>query len=98
MSYNNLPFWIRKQLERLNPKKAQTSFAPHYFKRIHRGLSTELIVETVRTGKVVLLKSLWPGKITFSRYFGKENVTYFVITIFEKHKIEVKTSWQKKGN
>ena len=98
MSNNYYPFWIKKHLERLNAKEVQINFDLYLTKKLcTRNLEDDKIIETIRDGRVILLKSLWPGKIVFERYFGKENETYIVVTIFMKHHIEVKTSWKKKG-
>lgn len=97
MSNNNYPFWIKKHLDRLNRLNVELTFNEHWFKRRHRNLEKEKCVETVRIGKVVLLKSLWPGKIVFKKYYGKDNETYVVVALFMKHQIEVKTAWKKIG-
>ncbi len=98
MNNNYAPFWIRKHLERLNANEVQINFDLYLTRKLStRNLEDEKITDTIRNGRVILLKSLWPGKIVFEKYFGKENETYIVVTIFMKHHIEVKTAWKRNG-
>ncbi len=95
MNNNNYPFWIKKHLERLN--YLEITFHSHFFKRKYRNISDELCKEAIKDGKIVLIKSLWPGKIVFKKYFGKENETYVVVVLFKLDRIEVRTAWKKEG-
>ena len=97
MSNNYYPFWIKKHLERLNPKETDITFHKHFFKRKHRNITEETCIETIKEGKIIMIRSLWPGKITFQKYFGKENMTYTTITFFKRNRIEVRTAWKTKG-
>ncbi|MBI5065299.1 hypothetical protein HZA97_03600 [Candidatus Woesearchaeota archaeon] len=97
MDYNRYPFWIRRQLERLNVNEANITFNEHYFKRSHRNITEETCIETIKQGSVIMFKSLWPGKLVFTKYFGKENQTYTVVTFFKEDRIEVRTAWKKEG-
>ncbi len=95
MSYN---YWIEDLLERVDRKQAEITFDPHLFDSTeHWNLELTKVEETVRAGKVFPSKSEAPGKLCFSRYFGKENLTYNVITIFHQNFIEVRTVWPRKG-
>lgn len=72
------------------------TFNLHLYKReINRRL-LDKIQEIVKTGKVEKKKSEFP-KVCLTRYYGKENKTYFVIIVDHKELIEVITSWTKKG-
>lgn len=61
-----------------------------------RNLSLEKIEETIRTEKIKQEKTKFP-KICFTRYYGKENLSYYVIIIKHKNFIEGRTAWKKKG-
>lgn len=95
MSYN---YWIEDLLGRVDRRRAEVTFDPHLFDRSeYRSLDLGMVEETVRTGRVVAGKCEAPGKLCFSRYFGKENLTCTVIAIFHQSFIEVRTVWQRKG-
>mgnify|MGYP001558291931 FL=1 len=90
--------WIADLMKKLDRKKAEITFDPHVFDRKeYWDLDLDKIEETVRTGKVFDKKCELPNKICFKRYYGKENVTYIVITRYHNYFIEVKTAWPKKG-
>ena len=90
--------WIRKLENNLNRKNAEITFNPHLFDRKENlNLDLDKVEETVRTGKIFHKKCESPNKICFKRYFGKENVTYTIITRYYDNFIEVKTSWTNKG-
>jgi len=95
--YNNSG-WIELLLEKLDRKTAEITFDPHFFDRCeYWNLDLDKAEETVRTGSIFLDKCKEPGKVCFQRYFGKENTTYVVITIFHESFIEVRTIWSRKG-
>ncbi len=90
--------WIATLLDSINRKKAEITFEPHLFDRKeYWTLDLDKIEETVRTGTIKQEKCEKPNKQCFNRYYGKENVTYIVITRYHKDFIEVKTAWPKKG-
>lgn len=97
MSNNYVPFWIKKHLERLNPKDANITFNKHFFKRKHRNIDEEICIETIKEGKVVMFRSLCPGKLVFEKYSGKEHLTYTIVAFFKSDRIEVRTAWKKEG-
>ncbi len=97
MSNNYHPFWIRNHLERLNPKESNITFHKHFFKRKHRNIPEEICLETIQEGKVVIIRSLWPRKLVFKKYFGKEHITYTIVTFFRRDRIEVRTAWKTEG-
>jgi len=83
---------------RVDRKAAEITFSPHLFDRKeYWSLDINKIEETIRTGTIFEEKSELPNKICFKRYFGKENITYTVITRYHKEFIEVKTAWPNKG-
>lgn len=85
-------------MKALDRTKAEITFDPHLFDRKeYWNLDLDKIEETVRSGKVLSEKCEEPNKICFARYYGKENVTYTIITRYYKNFIEVKTAWLKKG-
>ena len=61
------------------------------------GLDLDKVEETIRIGRIDYEKSERPEKACFKRYYGKENITYVVITKFYSEHIEVKTLWAIKG-
>ncbi len=82
----------------MNRKEAAVTFDLRLFDRSeYWNLELGKIEETVRCGKIFAEKCEKPGKLCFSRYFGKENVTYVVIALFHQNFIEVKTVWPRKG-
>ena len=90
--------WIEDLTRKLNRKKAEITFSPHLFDREeYWNLDLDKIEETVRNGKIFEEKCELPNKLCFTRYFGKENITYVVITRYHDNFIEVKTAWPKKG-
>ena len=90
--------WIEDLLKRVNRKKIDITFDPHVFDRKeYWKLDLYKIEEAARTGKIFGEKCEKPNKICFKRYFGKEKVTYIIITRFHENFIEVKTAWPKKG-
>ena len=92
MHYND---WIERLLERLDRRKVQITFSPHLFgRREYWGLDLGKIEETVRFGKVAAEKCM-SGKLCFSHYFGKDNLTYTVLIY--KEFVEVRTAWPRKG-
>ncbi len=77
--------------------KKEISFNPHMFNRgSKRNLSLEKIIETIKTGNINNKKAKFPKKY-ITRYFGKENITYFIIILEDEDFIEVITAWKKKG-
>ena len=90
--------WIGDLTTSLDRKKVEFTFNPHLFDREeYRNLDLDKIEETVRSGSIFENKSEEPNKICFKRYFGKENITYIVITRYHKNFIEVKTTWPIQG-
>ncbi|MAG47343.1 hypothetical protein CL617_01955 [archaeon] len=90
--------WIEILLKKINRKNITITFSPHVFDRKeYWNLDLDKIEETIKLGKIFEKKCERPNKICFQRYFGKENITYIVITRFHKEFIEVKTTWPKKG-
>ena len=78
-------------------KRKHITFNPHLLdKESKRTLLLEKIEETVKTGKQDKKESQFP-KICLKRFFGKENLTYYVIIKEDKDFIEVITAWKKKG-
>ena len=100
MSYNfdYNDSWIEGLLGKLDRKKVEVTFSPHLFDRIkYHNLDIDKVEEAVRTGNIVSGKCEGPNKLCFTRYFGKENVTYAVIAIFHESFIEVRTVWPREG-
>ena len=90
--------WIEDLKISLNRKKAEITFDPHLFDRKdYWNLELSQVEETIRTGKIFEDKCEKPNKICFMRYFGKDNLTYTVITRYHDNFIEVKTAWLRKG-
>ena len=90
--------WIEEAAKNLDRKRAEITFDPHVFDRKdYWNLDLDKIEDAVRTGKIFDEKCEKPNKICFKRYFGKENITYTVITRYYENFIEVKTAWPKKG-
>ncbi|MBI3050832.1 hypothetical protein HYY74_00055 [Candidatus Woesearchaeota archaeon] len=90
--------WIEELAKKLDRKKADITFDPHLFDRQeYRNLDLDKIEETARSGKIFEEKCEEPNKLCFTRYFGKENVTYTIIARYHQNFIEVKTAWPKKG-
>lgn len=90
--------WIEKLMDNLDRRKAEITFNPHLFDRKeYWNIDLNKIEETVRTGKIFYDKCELPNKACFTKYFGKENITYLVIVRYHKNFIEVITSWPKKG-
>ena len=90
--------WIADLTRGLDRRKAPITFDPHVFdRRDCRSLNLARIEETIRTGSIVERTCEEPDKLCFRRHFGKENVTYVVITRFHHKFIEVKTAWKRKG-
>ena len=90
--------WVEEHFRKLDRKTAVITFDPHVFDRKeYYGLDLDNVEETVRTGKIKLEKCKEPKKVCFERYFGKENLTYCVITIFHQEFIEVRTIWPRNG-
>ncbi len=82
----------------INRRKSSITFDPHLFDRKeYWNLDLDRIEETVRTGKILDKKCEGPNKISFERYFGKENCTYTLVVRYHKDFIEVKTVWRRKG-
>ncbi len=79
-------------------KRLEITLNEHLTKRKHRGLKSGNILLTVKEGKIKVGKCRLPKKVCFVRFFGKENLTYYVIAIMQKDFIEVITAWTKKGN
>lgn len=100
-SYNisyNTKGWLEDLLGRLDRTEAEITFNPHLFDRMeYHNFNLDKVEETVRKGKVIDGKCEEPNKLCFARYFGKENITYTVITLFHDTFIEVKTVWPRKG-
>ncbi len=65
-------------------------------KMASRRLSLEKIEETIKTGKPDIKKSKSP-KLCLTRYYGKENISYYVVILENEDFIEVITTWKKKG-
>ena len=96
-NYNNCS-WIGELLAKLDRKAAEITFDPHAFDRKgYYNLDFDKVEEAVRTGKIKTEKCKELEKVCFERYFGKENLTYCVITIFHQEFIEVKTVWSRNG-
>lgn len=55
-----------------------------------------LFCRKLKTGKIYKKKTKFL-KICFTRYYGKENTTYYVIVLKYKDFIEARTAWKKKG-
>lgn len=90
--------WFTVLLEQVDRKVVPITFDPHAFDRAdYWALDLSKTEETVRFGNIFEEKCEEPNKICFSRYFGKENLTYIVITRIHNDFIEVKTIWPKKG-
>jgi hypothetical protein len=71
---------------------------PHAIERnITRLIGRPYIEETVKTGELVIGKAKFP-KVCLRRYFGKENITCFVIIQVHLTYCEVITAWKRKGN
>ncbi|MGB9613778.1 MAG: hypothetical protein ACPL4K_06385, partial [Candidatus Margulisiibacteriota bacterium] len=88
--------WADEQLKKLKRRRLPITFDPHLFvRKAERGFEIDKVVETIKTGKVILKKSVEPRKVCFARYFGKENKTYTVIALFHDNYAEVKTCWVK---
>ena len=86
--------WAQELLESLDRKKVEITFHPHVFDRQeYWNLDLDKIEETIRTGKILEKKCEMPNKLCFQRYFGKENLTYIIVTKFHR----VRTAWPKKG-
>ncbi|MFH0798104.1 MAG: hypothetical protein V1906_01695 [Candidatus Woesearchaeota archaeon] len=99
ISYNfcyNKEALLKKVLEDRN--KLDITFNEHLTKRKHRDLNPDSICLTVKEGRIKAGKCRLPKKICFVRFFGKENLTYYVIAIMHNDFIEVITAWTKKGN
>jgi hypothetical protein len=74
------------------------AYNPHLFERKEqRMLDLDKIEETALEGRAVR-KRCGRSCMCLSRYFGKENVTYFVIVRKHRNFREVMTAWQTKGN
>ena len=72
-------------------------FIPHLLERRNkRDLEIEKIKQTIGDGKKVK-KSEYP-KICKKHYFGKDNITYFVIFIKNENIAKVISAWKTKGN
>lgn len=81
-----------------NIKSTEITYDPHLFDRKeHRNLNLDKIEQAIKSGHIVEEKCEFPNKICFERYFGKENITYTVITKIHENFIEAKTAWTKKG-
>tara|TARA_Y100000310_G_scaffold342243_1_gene444543 strand:- start:945 stop:1223 length:279 start_codon:yes stop_codon:yes gene_type:complete len=90
--------WIEELLDKLDMKRIQITFDPHLFDRKdYWKLDLDKIEDTIRCGKIYVEKCEKPNKVCFTRYYGKENLTYVVIVRFNENFIEVKTAWPKKG-
>ena len=98
MNYNKSFNWIGDLRGNVNRVTTEVTFDPHALDRVeYYNLDLDKVEETVRTGKIKFEKCKEPKKVCFERYFGKENLTYCVITIFHQDFIEVKTIWPRKG-
>ncbi|GEM_PF-1823384 len=95
---NNNNEWILKQLLRLPPKQTQIAIDRHAIIEAWKdNLSEEQIIQTVQQGTLVINKCAKPNKIAFKHYFGKENITCIVISLFKQQWIQVKTTWAHTG-
>ena len=100
LCYNlwSIKMWIEEWCSKVNRKTALIWFHPHIIDRsTYWQLEKEKIKQTVRDGKIVIDKCEEPNKICFAMYFGKENISYCVITRFHDEFIEVITAWPKIG-
>ncbi|MDP7116244.1 MAG: hypothetical protein QF632_00760 [Candidatus Woesearchaeota archaeon] len=90
--------WKKELLEKQDRKAAEITFDLHVFDRVdYWNIELDKVEETVRTGDLLGAKCEEPNKLCFTKYFGKQNCTYTVITRFHTNFIEVKTVWPKKG-
>lgn len=72
-------------------------YSSHLHKRKSKHiLDFDKIEETVIRGKQ--FRNTRHPKVCKRLYFGKENITYFVIFVETKTHIRVITAWKRKGN
>jgi len=65
-------------------------------KKAKRALDIEKVKLTLLNG--ICVGNTKPPKVCKKLYFGKENLTYFVVFARTKTKTMVITAWKKKGN
>jgi hypothetical protein len=95
-SYNISYNWINLLL--LRRKVISITYSAHAIERNEFwNLNLDKVEKTIRIGRIDYEKSKRPEKVCFKRYYGKENITYVVITRFYSEHIEVKTLWAIKG-
>ena len=64
--------WIEEQLTKFKKRKLPITFNPHLFIReAERNFEIDKVIETIKTGRVEVRKSVEPRKLCFTRYFGK---------------------------
>src|SRR3989344_1626900 len=89
-SYNyHYNSYINYILSGLDRKKAEIRYDPHALKRKdYWKLDLNKIREAIQEGKILQDKCEKPNKICFTRYYGKENITYVIIVRYHKEYIE----------
>lgn len=96
MDYND---WIIDCLEKVDRKRVEIIYSLHAANQISANfMLRDKIEETIRTGRLHLLKCEPPNKLCFRRYYGKENLTYSIVANFNPEFIEVITLWEDEGN
>ncbi len=91
--------WIQNELSKYNLKTVYIDFSLHALE--DKNLNQEYLdraIETIRNGRVIEEKSNKARKnITFRLYFGKENMTYTVISGLHENFVRVVTIWKDRG-
>ncbi len=89
--------WIKTILNAFNRNTIFIHFSFHIeLKNLTRNLDLDNVFKTVRKGKVLEAKSIYPDRIAFYHFF-KEGFTYVAIVKIYPNSFKVITAWKNKG-